>query len=81
MITENNQITGKTQASLTKILQLIGGITATFIVIKMVLTRTLTWDIFAIYLAYVASVDSFNRFLLAKYGIKLTGPLSNPPNN
>lgn len=53
--------------STTKILQLIGGIVGTFIVIKMTITGTMTWDIFAIYLAYAASVDGFTKAINAKF--------------
>ncbi len=53
--------------STTKILQLVGGIVGTFIVIKMTITGTMTWDIFAIYLAYAASVDGFTKAINAKF--------------
>lgn len=53
--------------STTKILQLVGGIVGTFIVIKMTITGTMTWDIFAIYLAYAASVDGFTKVVNARY--------------
>lgn len=53
--------------STTKILQLVGGIVGTFIVIKMTITGTMTWDIFAIYLAYAASVDGFTKVINAKF--------------
>jgi hypothetical protein len=70
MITGINQTTGKREASTSKLLQLVGGITATFIVVKLTIQGTINWDIFAVYLGYVASVDSFSRFILAKYGVK-----------
>jgi hypothetical protein len=59
---------GKTVKT-TKLLQLIGGLTATFVVTKLAIQNSLTWDIFAIYLAYAASVEGFEKFILAKYGI------------
>ena len=49
-----------TKISATKILQLVGGIVVTFIVIKLTLQGQLDWDIFAIYLGYVASIDGFS---------------------
>ena len=55
------------KVSLTKMLQLMGGFAATWIVIKMTLTKELNWDIFAIYLAYVAGVDGFSKFMTMKY--------------
>lgn len=53
--------------SLTKVLQLIGGTTATWVVIKLAITGTLGADIFGIYLAYVASIEGFSKFMTAKY--------------
>lgn len=57
-----------TKISATKILQLVGGIVGTFIVIKLTLQGQLDWDIFAIYLGYVASIDGFSKLVMAKYG-------------
>lgn len=53
--------------SLTKVLQLIGGTTATWVVIKLAINGTLGADIFGIYLAYVASIEGFSKFMTAKY--------------
>jgi hypothetical protein len=79
-ITTTDQCTGKTQASVPKILQIVGGLTGTFCVVKMAILGSLTWDIFAVYLAYVASIDGFTRFLLAKYGVNTwVPPTSNTP--
>jgi len=74
MFTGINQSTGKREASSTKIMQLVGGVTGTFIVIKLAILGTLNWDMFAIYLSYVASVDGFTRFMLAKYGVQTPPP-------
>lgn len=57
-----------TKVSTTKILQIVGGVVGTWIIIQVTLQNKLTWDLFAIYLAYVASVDAFSKLLLAKYG-------------
>lgn len=54
--------------SLTKILQLVGGITATWIMIKLTLTGGLTETIFGLYLAYVGGVEGYSKFVSAKYG-------------
>lgn len=70
-ITSMDQATGKIKVSVTKILQIVGGIVGTFVVVKLTLQNSMTWDIFAIYLAYVASIDGFSRFILAKYGVNL----------
>lgn len=69
MITTYDPYTNRERASTTKTLQLVGGIVASFAIIKLTLQAALTWDLFAIYLAYVASVEGFSRFLRAKYGV------------
>lgn len=56
------------KVSATKVLQLVGGIVGTWIMIQMTLNNTLNWDLFAIYLGYVASIDGFSKLVLAKYG-------------
>jgi len=55
------------EVSLTKILQFVGGIVATWIMIKLTLSEKMTWDLFAIYLAYVASIEGYSKFILARY--------------
>lgn len=57
-----------TKVSTTKILQLVGGVVATWVITKVTLQGDLTWDLFAIYLAYVASIDGFSKLIMAKYG-------------
>lgn len=64
--------------SASKVLQLIGGIVGTWIVIYATLKGTLDWDIFAIYLAYVASVEGFSKFIVARYGYKNENPTESP---
>ena len=54
--------------SLTKVLQLIGGLTATWIMIKLTLTGGLTEAILGIYLAYIGGVEGYSKFVAAKYG-------------
>lgn len=56
------------KVSTTKVLQLVGGVIGSWIMIKVTLQNTLTWDLFAIYLGYVASVDGFSKLIMAKYG-------------
>jgi hypothetical protein len=63
MLTKN----GKT-VSLTKVLQLIGGITATWVIVKMTLTGSLTESIFGLYLTYVGAIEGYSKFVAAKYG-------------
>lgn len=53
--------------SLTKILQLVGGITATWIMVKLTLTGGLTEAVLGIYLAYVGGIEGYSKFISAKY--------------
>lgn len=57
-----------TKVSTTKILQLVGGVVGTWIIIQVTMSGLLTWDLFAIYLAYVASIDGFSKLIMARYG-------------
>ena len=70
LVTDVDQATGTIKASATKILQLVGGITGTFIVIKLTLQNNISFDIFGVYLAYVASIDGFSKFMTARYGVR-----------
>lgn len=56
--------------SLTKVLQLIGGMTATWIMVKLTLTGGLSESILGIYLAYVGGIEGYSKFVSAKYGYK-----------
>ena len=60
-------VNGKAVPSVTKILQLVGGVVGTWIVINLTLQKGITWDIFSIYLAYVASVDGFEKVIMLKF--------------
>jgi hypothetical protein len=63
MVTKNGK-----SVSLTKVLQLVGGLTATWIMIKLTLTGGLTESLFGIYLTYVGGVEAYSKFVSAKYG-------------
>lgn len=52
--------------SAAKIGQFIGMIVSTWVVVKMTGQQTLTFDIFAIYLTYIAATDGFTKFLRFK---------------
>ena len=60
---------GSSVISLTKLIQLVGGMIATWIMVKLTIDNKVTWDLFAIYLAYVGSVEGFSKFITAKYGM------------
>ena len=62
MITQDGK-----KVSTTKILQLVGGVVGTWIVVQITMQGKLTWDLFAIYLGYAASIDSFSKLIMAKY--------------
>lgn len=53
--------------SLTKVLQLVGGVTSTWIMIKLTLTGGLTEAILGLYLTYVGAIEAYSKFVSAKY--------------
>lgn len=63
---------GSHNVSLTKFLQLIGGLTGTWMVIYMTLHDKLTYDILLVYLTYVGAIDGWSKYVAAKFspGIK-----------
>lgn len=58
--------------SLTKVLQLIGGITATWVMVKLTLTGGLTEALFGLYLTYVGAIEGYSKYVAARYGYKET---------
>lgn len=54
--------------SLTKILQLLGGVTATWVIIKLTMTAGMTEGLLGVYLAYVGAVEGYSKYVSAKYG-------------
>lgn len=60
------------KVSSTKVLQFIGGMAATWVIIKMALQGNLSSEILGIYLAYVASIEGFSKFISAKYNYSET---------
>lgn len=58
------------KVSLTKFLQLVGGVSATWIMVVMTLRDKLTYDLLLIYLTYVGAIEAWSKFVAAKYGIK-----------
>lgn len=62
---------GKTpMVSLSKILQLVGGIVSTWVVIKSTILSEgrISWEIFTAYLAYVGSVEAYGKYITLKNG-------------
>lgn len=58
---------GTNNVSLTKFLQLIGGITGTWMVVYTTLHDRLTYDLLLVYLAYVGAIDGWSKFVSARY--------------
>lgn len=54
--------------SLTKVLQLLGGITATWIMIKLVQADKMSVEFLMAYLTYIGAVEGYSKFVSAKYG-------------
>lgn len=56
--------------SLSKILQLVGGIVATWVVVKSTILSSgnISWEIFTAYLAYVGSVEAYGKYITMKNG-------------
>lgn len=60
------------KVSATKVMQFIAGIATTWFIIKTGLQGTLSVEILAVYLAFMASVEGFSKFVSAKYNYKET---------
>lgn len=58
------------KASITKTLQMIAGLSGTWIVCKMEVDKTLTVDFFGVYLAAMGLSEAYTKFVGAKYGSK-----------
>lgn len=56
------------KVSTTKLLQLIGGVVATWVIIKLTLNKELSMDMFVTYLMYIAGSDGYAKYIMAKYG-------------
>ena len=57
-----------TKVSTTKLLQLVGGGVASWVVIKLAITKDLNVDIFVTYLMYIAGSDGYAKYIMARYG-------------
>lgn len=56
----------------TKTMQVVAGVASTWVVIKTGLAGTLSPELFAVYLAYMASIEGFSKFMAAKYNYRET---------
>ena len=55
-------------ASLTRILQLSAGVTATWVIIKLTITGTLGVEMFGVYLAAMGISEGFTKWIQSKKG-------------
>ena len=67
MLTKDGQ-----KVSSTKVMQLIGGVAATWVIIKLCLAGTLSEGVFGIYLAFMAGIEGYSKFISAKYNYNET---------
>lgn len=60
---------GTNKVALTKFLQLVGGITATWIMVYETMKGELATELFLIYLCYVGAIEGWSKFVAARYGL------------
>lgn len=58
--------------SLTKVLQLLGGVTATWVIVKLTINNTLSEAVLGLYLTYVGAIEGWSKFVAAKYNFNET---------
>lgn len=69
---------GSNKVALTKMLQLVGGVTGTWMIIYTTLKGQLTPELFLIYLTYVGAIEGWSKFVAAKYGFTPATPAHKP---
>ena len=68
MLVQQN-VAGTGTLSLTKVLQLVGGVTSTWVIVVSTLDQKLSSEIFLTYLTYVGAIEGWSKFVAAKYGV------------
>lgn len=68
------------KVSLTKFLQLVGGITGTWIMVIITLNGHLTTELLSVYLAYVGAIEGWSKYVTARYGGGSRNSQSPDPN-
>lgn len=58
---------GTKHVSLTKCLQLLGGVTGTWIIVYITLHNKLTYDLLLVYLTYIGGSEAFSKYISAKH--------------
>lgn len=56
------------RVSLTKVLQLVGGVVGTWFIIQTTIANGMNSDYFMIYLAYVGAIEGWSKFVAMRYG-------------
>ena len=64
---------GSNKVSLTKVLQLVGGVTGTWVMVYMTLKLQMTAEVLFTYLAYVGAIEGWSKFVAAKYSSGIPG--------
>ena len=64
-----DHVTGK--ASISRTLQLIAGLTATWVIVQFTASGKLTYDIFGLYLIAVGASEAWTKYVAAKFGSDL----------
>ena len=59
---------GSSSLSLTKMLQMVGGVTSTWMMIYLTLHDKLSTEFLVTYLTYVGAIEGWSKFVAAKYG-------------
>ena len=59
---------GSNKVSLTKLLQLLGGVTATWMMVYMTIKGTVSSSFFFTYLAYVGAINGWSKFVAMRFG-------------
>ena len=57
------------RASISRVLNAVGGLTATWVIVAQQLSSRLSWEVFTAYLAYMAGVYGLNKFAEARAGV------------
>lgn len=68
------------KVSLSKFIQLIGGLSVTWFILRQGLDNKLSEGMFGLYLTFIASVEGFAKFMTAKYGYQ-EGTITSHPSN
>ncbi len=69
---------GTNRVSLTKFLQLVGGMVSTWVIMYHTLHNVLSTEMFFTYLAYVGAIEGWSKFVSAKYNFQASEKKQEP---